>query len=321
MADYAAIADNFVCTTMSGHRRLHTGWLHMKQRSFLSGWKRRFCVLKRDRDGAYVYLHVYKGSNTVNEPLLESIAIRQIKTHVLHASSKTPFVLEVLPYVSATALFACSDERVFRDWETQCDAAGIDMVVRVTSSASVSTSSNDTDVVEKEPGLFERLGKAYMKTFLMDAATANDIVVSKRLLSHHNTSIERKIEARLQQWFVGAADCGRCSVNGMDVAGPGALPQQVTLHMVSPGGWKWCVTEVYTTLPRTTFRWRQVGYFHGTFQGVAGNGDMIELEGFCHMDFDAASKKPTHLQLFYSVDGLLAALYAFVREKNLATAV
>ncbi|OQR96686.1 hypothetical protein ACHHYP_13824 [Achlya hypogyna] len=319
--DYAAIADNLL--EVNGPppaSRLHTGWLHMKQRSFLAGWRRRYCVLKRDRHNAYTYLHVYKGSNTVNEPLLESIALRQVKSHWFHGPSKASFVLEVFGHGSPTTYFSCSDERIFRVWETSYAAAGVDVLVDVTDHSASERSTDSEASGAKEGGLFERLGKAYMRTFLADAVAASDIAASKRLPRVDQSAIERKIERRLQKWFTGAANCGACSVNGVAVAGPADLPEQMTLHMVSPGGWKWHVTEVYTTAPRTTFRWRQVGYFYGTFQGVPGNGDMVELDGFCHMDFDAMTKAPTGMQLFYQVDSVLAALQKYATEAANPTA-
>ncbi|OQR99174.1 hypothetical protein THRCLA_06593 [Thraustotheca clavata] len=326
--DYEQIGDNFIdvrLQMLTKQTCLHASWLHMKQRLFLSGWKRRYCVLKQDRDRVYSYLHVYKGSNTVNDTLVETIPIRQIKTFCFHAPTKTSYVFEIFPFAptSSPCLFSCSDEAIFREWETKCERASIDIVLDVMDCASeLSTDcesergTNKASKLASEGGLFEKLGRAYLKTFLADSTVTSDIGASKKLAERATMQLERKLEKRLQKWFTGSLDCGACFFNGIPIKGPHELPLQMALHMVSPGGWKWHVVEVYTGFPKATFRWRQVGYFYGTYEGTMGNGDMVELEGFCHLDFDEATKQPVRIQLYYQVDGLMTALHKFVVDKN-----
>lgn len=73
-----------------------------------------------------------------------------------------------------------------------------------------------------------------------------------------------------------------------------------------PHGFPWEVLEVYSGPPTVFFSWRHWAEFVGEYEGHHGDGDTLELTGFCYAKLE--NMKINSLEIFYNPDLFIEVL-------------
>lgn len=83
-----------------------------------------------------------------------------------------------------------------------------------------------------------------------------------------------------------------------------------------PGGFAWEVLEVYSGPPKIAFSWRHWANFTGNYKGRKGNGDLLEMFGFCIVTVQE-DLKILSIEAFFKPELFLKALEGNIESSEL----